>query len=72
MWKGKKEKEIGYDRKTKKELIKIDPRYYRPTEVNILKGDYRKAKKMLGWKPKKKFQDIVKEMVLADLKILEK
>jgi GDPmannose 4,6-dehydratase len=72
LWKGKKEKEIGYDRKTKKELIKIDPRYYRPTEVNILKGDYRKAKKMLGWKPKKKFQDIVKEMVLADLKILEK
>ena len=72
LWKGKKEKEIGYDRKTKKELIKIDPRYYRPTEVNILKGDYRKAKKMLGWKAKKKFQDIVKEMVLADLKILEK
>ena len=69
-WKGKKEKEIGYNKKTKKVLIKIDPRYYRPIEVNVLKGDFSKAKKILGWKPKKKFKDIVKEMVLSDLKNL--
>ena len=71
-WRGKKEKEIGYNKKTKDILVKIDPNYYRPTEVNELKGDFRKAKKILGWKPKKKFKDIVKEMVLADLKIIDK
>ena len=71
-WKGKKEKEIGYNKKTKKVLIKIDPRYYRPIEVNVLKGDFSKAKKILGWKPKKKFKDIVKEMVLSDLENLDK
>ena len=67
-WKGKKEKEIGFNKKTNEVLVKIDPRYYRPTEVNVLKGDSKKAKRLLGWKPKKKFQDIVKEMVLNDLK----
>ena len=54
VWRGKKEKEIGYNKKTKDILVKIDPNYYRPTEVNELKGDFRKAKKILGWKPKKK------------------
>ena len=72
VWRGKKEKEIGYNKKTKDRLVKIDPNYYRPTEVNELKGDFRKAKKILGWKPKKKFKDIVKEMVLADLKMIDK
>ena len=72
VWRGKKEKEIGYNKKTKDILVKIDPNYYRPTEVNELKGDFRKAKKILGWKPKKKFKDIVKEMVLADLKMIDK
>ena len=72
LWKGKKEKEIGYNKETKKVLVKIDPRYYRPTEINVLKGDFSKARKMLGWKPKKKFKDIVKEMVLSDLENLNK
>ena len=67
-WKGKSEKEIGYDKKTKNVIVKIDPRYYRPNEVNYLRGDSKKAKRMLGWKPRKKFQDIVKEMVTNDLK----
>ena len=40
LWKGKKEKEIGYNKETKKVLVKIDPRYYRPTEINVLKGDF--------------------------------
>ena len=69
-WKGKKEKEIGFNTKTKEILVKIDPRYYRPTEINILKGDSKKAKKLLGWKPKKKFKEIVKEMVLNDLDLI--
>ena len=71
-WKGKKDNEIGYNKKTKDVLVKIDPAYYRPAEVNVLKGDFRKARKILGWKPKKKFKDIVKEMVLSDLKNLDK
>ena len=71
-WKGKKEREIGYNKETNDVLVRIDPRYYRPTEVNELKGDFRKAKRLLGWKPKKKFKDIVKEMVLSDLRKLDK
>ncbi len=67
-WKGKNEKEFGYDKRTKNVIVKIDPRYYRPNEVNYLRGDNKKAKRMLGWKPRKKFKDIVKEMVTNDLK----
>ncbi len=48
--------------------IGIDPKYYRPEEVNILKGDYKKAKKELGWEPKVKFKELVKIMLEADLK----
>ena len=48
--------------------MKIDPRYYRPNEVDFLKGDSRKAKKILGWKPRKKFNDLVREMVENDIK----
>jgi len=67
MWKGKKEKEIGIDKKTKKTIIKIDPRYYRPSEVDILLGDPTKAKKLLKWKPKTKFKELVKIMMQDDL-----
>ncbi len=67
-WKGKKEKEIGYDRKTNKIYIKIDPRYYRPTEVDLLLGDPSKAKKVLKWEPKTKFKELVKIMLEEDLK----
>ncbi len=67
VWRGKKEKEIGYDKKTMKALVKIDPRYYRPNELNSLRGDSTKAKRVLGWKPRKKFNAIVKEMVESDL-----
>lgn len=48
--------------------IGIDPKYYRPQEVNVLKGDYGKAKKQLGWKPKVTFKELVKIMMEADLK----
>ncbi len=66
-WRGKNEKEIGFDKRTKKILVKIDPRYYRPNELNFLRGDSRKARKVLGWRPRKKFKDLVKEMVENDL-----
>ena len=52
-------------------LIEIDPRYFRPTEVEFLLGDATKAKKKLGWEPKIKFEDLVKMMVDADIKELE-
>ena len=67
-WKGKGVNEIGYDSKTKKTLIKIDPNYYRPNEIYNLRGDYSKAKKFLGWKPKTSFDTMIKEMVYSDLK----
>lgn len=68
IWKGKKEKEVGIDKKTKKTIIRIDPRYYRPAEVDILLGDPTKAKKILKWTPKTKFKELVKIMMEADLK----
>ena len=60
-------KEKGIDHKTGKSIIKIDPSYFRPAEVDILIGDYSKAKKIMGWKPKVKFNELVKIMVKADL-----
>ncbi len=51
--------------------VEIDPRYYRPAEVDLLIGDYSKAKRKLGWEPKTKFEDLAKLMVDADMKALE-
>lgn len=51
--------------------VEIDPRYYRPAEVELLIGDYSKAKRQLGWEPKTKFNDLVKLMVDADIKLLK-
>ena len=51
--------------------VEIDPAYYRPAEVDILVGDYSKAKRILGWEPKTKFQDLVKLMVDADIQALK-
>jgi GDPmannose 4,6-dehydratase len=55
-----------------KEVVKVDPRYYRPTEVDLLIGDASKAFEKLGWKPQYQLADIVKEMVACDLAIFEK
>jgi GDPmannose 4,6-dehydratase len=65
-WKGEGVNEIGYDKKTGRELIFIDPKYFRPTEVDLLLGDASKAEKELGWKTKVSFDDLVKEMVEHD------
>ncbi len=53
-----------------KKHVEIDPRYYRPAEVELLIGDFSKAKKKLGWEPKVKFTELVKLMVDADVKLL--
>ena len=67
-WQDKNENERGIDSKTGKTLIKVDPVYYRPTEVELLIGDASKAKEKLGWVPKVKFEKLVKIMVSADFK----
>lgn len=68
VWRGGGLKEKGIDRKTKKTIIEIDSRYFRPAEVDILQGDYSKARKILGWKPKVTFQELVKIIADADFK----
>jgi len=66
VWKGKGINEKGLDKKTGKIIIEIDPKYFRPAEVDILLGDYSKAKKQLGWEPKLRFNELVKIMAKAD------
>lgn len=66
-WQGKGIDEVGIDRKTGKVLVKVDPTYFRPTEVELLIGDASKARQILGWSPKRKFTELVSEMVTSDL-----
>src|SRR6058998_3067307 len=54
-----------------KQHVEIDPRYYRPTEVDMLMGDYSKARRVLGWEPKTRFAELVKLMVDADIQLLK-
>lgn len=70
-WKGEGLHEQGVDADTGQVLVKIDPRYFRPTEVDLLLGDPRKAEQKLGWKHKTPFNTLVKEMVAEDLKTME-
>ena len=65
-WKGSGLDEVGIDRNTGREIVAVDPRYFRPTEVETLLGDPSKAKKVLGWEARTPFADLVKEMVAAD------
>jgi len=66
-WQGKGLNEKGVDKKTGKVMIEVDPRYFRPAEVESLLGDPIKARKKLGWKSKISFKELVKEMVRSDL-----
>jgi GDPmannose 4,6-dehydratase len=66
-WRGAGVKETGSDLKTNQVLVKVDPRYFRPTEVDRLLGDPSKARQRLGWRHRTSFADLVKEMVAADL-----
>jgi GDPmannose 4,6-dehydratase len=71
-WQGTGQHEKGIDAKTGKIVIEIDPKYFRPTEVDLLLGDPSKAKAKLGWEPKVTFEDLVNMMVDADLKAAER
>lgn len=67
-WEGKGADEIGRDQASGKIVVRIDPGYFRPTEVDLLQGDASKAKEKLGWVPKIGFRQLVAEMVAADLR----
>ena len=66
-WRGDKVDEVGFDQKTGVPLIEIDPRYYRPTEVDSLLGDATKAREVLGWQATTGFDELVSEMMESDL-----
>lgn len=67
-WHGEGKNEKGIDKKTGKVIIEIDPKYFRPSEVDFLQGDSTKIKTLLGWEPKVKFKELVKIMMEYDLK----
>ena len=72
-WEGKGIDEKGVDAKTGKVLVEVDPKYFRPAEVEQLLGDPTKAKKTLGWNPRKtSFEELVKLMVAHDMKFVRK
>ncbi len=71
-WQGEGVEEKGIDKAGNKVVVEIDPRYFRPSEVDLLVGDASKALKKLGWKPKYSVEELCKEMVLSDLKLFEK
>ncbi len=71
-WKGEGVDEKGYDKATGKCLVEVDPRYFRPTEVETLLGDPTKAKEKLGWVPKTTLEEMVTEMVENDLMIAKR
>lgn len=71
-WEGQGVEEKGLDRKTGKVLVVVDPRYFRPAEVELLQADPRKAKEKLGWQPRVSFSQLVRLMVQADIQELTK
>ena len=71
VWRGHGIDEVGADAKTGEILVKVDPRYFRPTEVDSLLGDPRKANQRLGWRAEIEFEELVREMVEADLQRIE-
>ncbi|SDD18915.1 GDP-mannose 4,6-dehydratase [Halanaerobium congolense] len=70
-WQGEGVDEKGIDKNTGKVLVEIDPKYFRPTEVDLLIGDPSKAKEELGWEPEVKFKELVQLMVQFDLEAIE-
>jgi GDPmannose 4,6-dehydratase len=70
-WHGKEENERGIDKKSGKEIIFVDPQYFRPTEVDILIGNPKKAKLEIGWESKTSLKQLIRLMVKNDLKLIE-
>ena len=72
IWKGKGLDEIGYRADNNEPVIRIDKKYFRPSEVNSLKGDASKARKKLGWSPKITLEELVADMINSDMEIARK
>jgi GDPmannose 4,6-dehydratase len=71
-WKGEKENEVGSLKKDGRVIVEVDPRYYRPTEVDLLVGNASKAKEKLGWVPKVTFKELAHIMAVADFEKVKK
>ncbi|MDR3646457.1 MAG: GDP-mannose 4,6-dehydratase [Candidatus Babeliales bacterium] len=71
IWRGHGVNEVGIDKKTGQKLIYVDPKYFRPTEVDFLIGDPSKAKNQLKWKPRVSFKELVKMMIKNDINLLK-
>ena len=71
-WEGKGVDEKGYDSESGELIVAVDPRYFRPTEVETLLGDPAKAKEKLGWEPKITVKEMIQEMMENDLNIAKK
>ncbi|XP_034941604.1 GDP-mannose 4,6 dehydratase [Chelonus insularis] len=72
IWEGEGVDEVGLDKSNRKILVRVNPRYFRPTEVGMLLGDATKAKEKFGWKPSITFEALVKDMMKADLELMKK
>ena len=72
VWRGSGVDEIGFDRKTGKTLVEIDPIFFRPTEVNYLCGDATKAREKLGWTPRYTFETLIDDMLERDVALAER
>jgi GDPmannose 4,6-dehydratase len=71
-WRGSGADEVGYDETTGRDLVFIDPKYYRPTEVDVLWGDASKAERVLGWRSQTTFRQLIAEMVQQDTQVVYK
>ncbi len=71
-WEGEAENEKGFNKATNEIIVEVDPKYYRPTEVELLIGDPSKAQKELGWKHEYDLEALVKDMMESDLKLFQK
>jgi GDPmannose 4,6-dehydratase len=72
IWEGEGLQERGLDAATGAVLVEVDPRYFRPTEVDALLGDASKAKARLGWSPRTGFRELVADMMREDMEEAEK
>lgn len=71
-WRGQGREEVGYDTDSGRDLVAVNPRYFRPAEVDLLRGDATKARTQLGWQPRYSFKEMIQEMVASDLKEAER
>ncbi|XP_018910723.2 GDP-mannose 4,6 dehydratase isoform X2 [Bemisia tabaci] len=72
VWQGSGVNEVGIEEATKIVRVKVNPKYFRPTEVDLLLGDATKAREKFGWKPRVNFQELVKDMVEADIELMKR